>query len=1232
MNLKKILFKKFLFCSASFILNSCATYDVQKGKKVNSDYSTSEEPDLKVFLVGDAGNADEPAAQQTLNFVKSKLDSAGKKAVLIFTGDNIYPLGMPPEGHKDYEISKVKLENQLKLAENFEGKFFITPGNHDWYHGLEGLSAQEKFVNDYLKTKKAFLPRKGCPIDEVDLNEKTKMIVVDSEWYITDWNKHYGINKECDIKTREDFLTELDDRILKNQDKTILLLIHHPLMTNGVHGGFDSFKTHIFPFNGKIPLPIVGTLLTGLQKSSGVVPADLNNSYYAKLTDRIKNMIQKNKNIIVVSGHDHNLQYIEQGNIKQIISGAGSKVNPATVKNENDFSYGGNGYAVLNIYGGGKSDVEFYSTKDNHQQKIASIKVTDPEIFDENSISDDQFAENFTGSLYTERQVKRSGFYRFLFGKKYRTYYGKEITVSTANLSTLKGGLTPVREGGGFQSNSLRMVNGEGQMFTMRQMSKSATRFLTKVDGLNRSTFGSEFDDTYVQGLVQDFFTSNHPFTPFIVGKMADKIGVFHTNPELYYVPKQRALGKYNEAYGDRLYMIEEQISEDPKTLAYFENADKFEDTNDVIENLKEPKKYAVDEKAWIRARLFDMAIGDWDRHHDQWKWAAYKKDGKTLYRPVPKDRDQAFAKYEGILLKLIMTLPAMLHMKSYEEDIKNIKWASKSAYPLDLIFAKNTNQSDWKNEAEFIQNHLTPQDVEAAFAALPKEFQDENSKVIQHKLNTRISNLQNIAQRYHAALQERILVTGTDTRDFFSIEKLENAIKISAYDVKKSGEKELFFEKIYDDRETKEIWIYGLNGEDTYEITGNSSPKILVRMIGGYDNDVYSGQNGKKTKIYDFDEENNTLNLTGGSRRISDDYNLNMYSYRKPTHGYRTLLPFADYNPDDGVKILLNTGYVFNNFIREPYSQRHKLQLGIATATGAFSAKYTGIFKKALGDFDFGLNATYLSPNYVQNFFGMSNESVYVHDLFDTDFNRIRMSQIRFAPSLSQKSYWGFTNQFEAEFERTKLQDNTDRIVAVSKDITKNLFEANNYAGASYTFGYENAQKPYFPDFGMSFFLKGGWKTALQNTDRNFFRFDGGFDFAHRIDKNARFVFANSTDAIWINNNNFEFFQAAHIGGDKNLRSYRRERFSGKSALTNSSDIRWNFGRIKNGLVPANMGIFVGYDIGRVWNDHENSQKWHQSYGGGFWIGLLESVSGKIHYFYGEDGGRISAGIGFGF
>ena len=55
-------------------------------------------------------------------------------------------------------------------------------------------------------------------------------------------------------------------------------------------------------------------------------------------------------------------------------------------------------------------------------------------------------------------------------------------------------------------------------------------------------------------------------------------------------------------------------------------------------------------------------------------------------------------------------------------------------------------------------------------------------------------------------------------------------------------------------------------------------------------------------------------------------------------------------------------------------------------------------------------------------------------------------------------------------------------------------------------------------------------------------------------------------------------------------------------------------------------------YDIGRVWNDGENSRKWHQSYGGGIWLGLVESFSARAQYFHGSDGGRISAGIGLGF
>jgi hypothetical protein len=45
----------------------------------------------------------------------------------------------------------------------------------------------------------------------------------------------------------------------------------------------------------------------------------------------LKSIVQDKENIIFVSGHDHNLQYHEEGNMRQIISGAGSNVDPSTI-------------------------------------------------------------------------------------------------------------------------------------------------------------------------------------------------------------------------------------------------------------------------------------------------------------------------------------------------------------------------------------------------------------------------------------------------------------------------------------------------------------------------------------------------------------------------------------------------------------------------------------------------------------------------------------------------------------------------------------------------------------------------------------------------------------------------------------------------------------------------------------------------------------------------------------
>ena len=71
--------------------------------------------------------------------------------------------------------------------------------------------------------------------------------------------------------------------------------------------------------------------------------------------------------------------------------------------------------------------------------------------------------------------------------------------------------------------------------------------------------------------LILDIFTGAHPYAPFVIGDLADAIGVYHTNPVLYYVPKQeRSWCSIMMNLEMNLYMIEEHTSEGHSDKASF--------------------------------------------------------------------------------------------------------------------------------------------------------------------------------------------------------------------------------------------------------------------------------------------------------------------------------------------------------------------------------------------------------------------------------------------------------------------------------------------------------------------------------------------------------------------------------------------------------------------------------------------------------------------------------------
>jgi hypothetical protein len=1219
------------------LLNACASYTPQYGLETGpyehvKTYDEEEKPIHRFYLIGDAGYANEPHTQELLSIISKKLDKEDKNTTLFYLGDNIYPLGMPvKKGTPERQDAEGSLAAQIALAKLFLGKTLFIPGNHDWYHGYDGLKEQEKFIKDRLG-KDAFLPGKGCGIKDVEINEHITLIAIDSQWFIEDWDDYPTINDDCNIKTREDLFMELEDQLNKNQDKVIILAIHHPLMSNGAHGGQFSAKKQLYPLNYSVPMPVVGSLINIARRASGYSTQDIQSRVYHTLTERIKPLIQGRNNVIVVSGHDHNLQYIHHNNIHQIISGAGSKKEAAKAVYANDFSYGGTGYAILDIDKDGTGEVSYFAVKDGKEDKLFEKKMLVkpmPEV--------KEYPKNFPptvmASVYPPEMGEKSGMHNFLLGRHYREYYVKPVTARTVLLDTLYGGLEPLKEGGGHQTMSLRLKDKQGKEYAMRGLRKSATKFLQAVAFKDRY-IGDGFENTFAESFLMDFYTTAHPYLPMTTAKLAGSAGLYHTNPQLFYVPKQNALGGFNEEYGDELYVIEEHVHKEQKDVPTLGRGDDIEDTQKVMKNLRKDPKYSIDERMYIRARLFDILIGDWDRHGDQWKWAEFKEGDKVIYKPIAKDHDQSFVKYDGALLSILLNIPALRQMKTFKDDIRNIKWLNKVPYPMDLAFITKAEEKDWLEEAEYIKTHLTDEAIANAFADLPNEVKDETIGHITEKLKSRREKLAEFAVRYRDILLETVLIAGTDKKEKFIITRTQGSeTKVEMYSLKDDKE-ELLLSQTYSRAKTKELWIYGLDDDDVFEVKGEAGRKpILVRLLGGQNHDVYKVENGKKVKIYDFKSKENTYETDKKTRlKLTDNYETNMYDFKKPAYNVAAGYPLVGYNPDDGVKIGGILNYTINNFNRRPYSQKHTVKANFYFATQGFEFTYRGNFMNVSSRWNFAVDASYTSPNFSINYFGLGNETPNYDDDLGMNYNRVKLQVFKVAPAIFAESRNGSFIQLQANFETVEIDGTEGRFINQPGVAQDYLFEHRQFGGINAIYSFENFDNASLPALGMSFFLSGGWKSSLDEIKQSFPHAEAGIRVIHKLIPNDKLVLNTTLRGRMIFSNQFEFYQGATLGGDNDLRGYRRERFTGRNSFFQSTDLRYTIGSWKSSFVPMKYGIFGGYDYGRVWVHDDTSEKWHQSAGGGIFLNGVDAVTARFFYFYGSDGGRFAFGLGFTF
>lgn len=1223
-----------------FIAHGCANFKLHshdpKGDSVHEELIPSNKIS-RIFLIGDAGEITDHAKKVMPMLRKMALEEKSDSKV-IFLGDNLYPIGLPKKSSETYQESAEKLSYQVSALDGYEQDVIFIPGNHDWakgrVEGLKNLNRQEEFLRDEYPEHVRMLPAKGCPGPEIiEIDKDHVIIIIDSQWWLQDWDRTKGIHQKCEIRSRHDFIAEFHDAIQDHEEKQIIIALHHPLYSNGSHGGYFSFEEHLMPLGKigfKIPLPVLGSVYPIMRGTFGNVQ-DIPHPKYQDLKKSILAEVGYLEDVVFASGHEHSLQYQEHHGHHFIGSGSGAKEEP--LRNTKDLIYGHAkaGFFTLDLYPEGKMVVQAWEAVDTTGVgKMAFRKVIQRALkkaIPELSEMEKQILTEDSLQAIISSDYRRNGFYKFLFGEHYRDLYDLPVSSKVMHLDRELGGMEILKKGGGMQTSSLRLVAPSGQQYVLRGLHKDASGLLPDI-----------FQGTFALEILQDQLSASHPYGAFVIPDLAEAAGIYHTNPELRYLPAQNVLGKYNTDFANELYLFEERPAGNGSGISSFGNSTKIISTADLIELSASYHNHLIDTRFVIRNRIFDMWIGDWDRHDDQWRWASFKSDGGTIYRPIPRDRDQAFSEYDGLVSRIAYAyLPTFRKFGPFRENLPRLKWFNYNARYFDRYFISDGTKKDWQEIAKEIQTNLDDLLIDRSINLWSAEIRQRMQLDISSILKKRRSSLVNWAEAYYDFLAKEVDVRGTDKKEKFEVTRNDDGTtEVKVYALKKGQKREQQYARKFFPAETKRIFLFGLGQDDVFEIDGKAKNGIKLSIIGGDGHDRYTDLGridiGRRKGIHIWDEHkpvHERNQFSKGTRYTEIGENEVEYERNRFRYDFGLPLFLIGFNPDEGFILGLGYEWTDHGFQKSPFASKHTFQTNYGFGNQAFKASYDGVFNQAIGSADFIFRAMLEGPSYVQNYYGLGNTSL---SLFEDNRNYHRVLNTRYGvyPGIRKRlSHDQAQIGLNVFAEHVSIERSIDRFIArPAAQVDPAIFEGVSFLGGSTFFQYEMKDHPVRTTRGIRFRLEYGVRQDLTRDQLQHF-FKSELRFYYHLKTVGKPVIATRI-GFETNGGDFDFYNASTLGGNSNFRGFPNNRLTGKKAFYQNIDVRYQLFSYKSYLLPAAVGISLNFDHGRIWIIDDTSKVWHYSYGGGIWISPFNELLLNVSYNVSDLDQRITGTLGF--
>ncbi len=814
------------------------------------------------------------------------------------------------------------------------------------------------------------------------------------------------------------------------------------------------------------------------------------------------------------------------------------------------------------------------------------------------------------GAMY-----EASGFHQFLFGSSYRDLWTTPVTVEVLDLRTTGGGLTATGTGGGQQTLNLRFMGADGLPYTFRVLDKDPTSVLPE-----------ELQESFAADVVQDQVSSAFPTAPPVVEAFLLAAGGYPRGSRIVIMPDDPLLGEFREQFAGRLGTIETWANERAGGEPGFAGATEVISTDELWHKFLADPHSTVDLPSFLEARLIDIYVGDWDRHRGQWRWGNIGPGDPPSWEAFPEDRDQAFARYDGVVFLMAGKLAPQL--TRFGKKYPAILGAAWNGRDLDRWLLPRIEKPVWDSVALALQQVLTDELIDEAVALLPASHYALRGEFLLEGLLARRDKLLEMADDYYRHIASQVDMELTDVaEDVEAARSADGSLTLVVY-AAPDGTREAspYLTRRFENSETREVRLHLRGGNDRVTLSGEGSGVILRVLSDAGDNTVVDTVPGKKTYVYD--DRPDSLEIVG-------QVGLDDREWHDPPTAPGALPPrdwgreafpvvWAKWSADLGFTVVGGYERKKFGFRKQPYAQRHRLLGAISFKKLGARVSYDGTFVREASRDEYTIGAL-ASGIEINNFYGFGNSTTSDpgREFFKTDQNDFRLG-VAYRPYLGG----GVRGTLGAKGRFTTTSERDTTFVVLSQPYGISDF---GEVAATAALELDLRDRPAAPTRGVWAQLTGNYFPAvLSAADSGAFGSVDGFVAGYLTPfERVTLALRAGGKKVW---GTFPFQESAFLGGDI-LRGYRDQRFAGDAAVYFNSTLRVHLPGVF-ALVPNSLGLLGLFDGGSVWYNGVSDGNAHLGYGGGVYFAPLKNPQSAVIVGAagGDDGAVFFLHLGFGY